>query len=71
MYQSILPEDAFFGRGPQGPMAVITDNCDELRDALRAVWPNSKLFLCVFHILQQVNRPYSLNLIEVSTGMLC
>ena len=34
----------------------MTDNCSELKDALKIVWPSSRLVLCVFHILQQVWR---------------
>ena len=33
----------------------MTDNCSELRDALRMTWP-STLLLCVFHLLQQICR---------------
>ena len=42
----------FFGQG--APASIMTDNCDALRNALRTVWPTSKLYLCHFHILQQV-----------------
>ncbi|XP_057311257.1 uncharacterized protein LOC130649070 [Hydractinia symbiolongicarpus] len=34
----------------------MTDNCDELKDALHAVWPKSRLLLCIFHLMQQVWR---------------
>ena len=34
----------------------MTDNCDELRESLLAIWPNCILLLCIFHILQQVWR---------------
>ena len=34
----------------------MTDNCDAERSALRAVWPASAQYLCIFHILQQVWR---------------
>ena len=34
----------------------MTDNCPEERDALSTVWPEAKLILCTFHILQQVWR---------------
>ena len=34
----------------------MTDNCAELRDALRHVFPLCLLFLCIFHMLQQVWR---------------
>ena len=34
----------------------MTDNCDELRNALKETWPKATLLLCVFHVLQQVWR---------------
>ena len=34
----------------------MTDNCDELRNALKKRFPNSCLLLCIFHMLQQVWR---------------
>ena len=34
----------------------MTDNCSELREALKEVWPSSLLQLCIFHVLQQVWR---------------
>ena len=46
--------DAFYSNGY--PTVIMTDNCDELRDSLHTVWPNAKLLLCIFHILQQVSR---------------
>ena len=56
MYQSCLPPYAFYGKGAQGPVVFMTDNCPELRDALKSVWPSSTLLLCLFHMLQQVWR---------------
>lgn len=56
MYQSCLPSYAFYGNGNNGPAVFMTDNCPELRDALRSVWPSTTLLLCLFHILQQVWR---------------
>ena len=38
----------FDGRGPDGPIVIMTDNCTELRDALSHVFPNSKLFYALF-----------------------
>ena len=38
-----------------GPMVIMTANCSELRDALRIVWPESRL-LCIFHLMQQTWR---------------
>ena len=50
-----MPPGSFGGRGEkQGPLVIMTDNCGELRDALRNTWPQSFLLLCIFHILQQI-----------------
>ena len=56
MYKSCLPDYAFYGRGEKGPLVFMTDNCPELRDALKSNWPEATLLLCLFHILQQVWR---------------
>ena len=57
MLKSLLPNNAFFGRSATlGSQVIMTDNCDELRNALRETWPKSTLLLCVFHVLQQVWR---------------
>ncbi|XP_028413943.1 uncharacterized protein LOC114536797 [Dendronephthya gigantea] len=47
-------DSAFYGAG--GPGVIMTDNCSELREALKEAWPNSVLLLCIFHVLQQVWR---------------
>ena len=49
-------EYAFYNKATNGPKVIMTDNCDELKDALHAVWPNSRLLLCIFHLMQQVWR---------------
>ena len=49
-----LGEDGFHTIGH--PNCFVTDNSDAERRALQSVWPESHLFLCVFHILQQVWR---------------
>ena len=57
-------DKSFFGRGGNvGPSFAVTDNCSELQDALSQVWPNMDVFLCLFHILQQVWR-YELYLVR-------
>nr|XP_047122908.1 uncharacterized protein LOC124806224 [Hydra vulgaris] len=56
MFVSLLPDYAFHGKGVVGPDVIMTDNCDELKDALHDVWPKSNLLLCVFHLMQQVWR---------------
>ena len=45
----------FYDRKDRGHMVIMTDNCSELRDALRIVWPESRL-LCHFHLMQQIWR---------------
>ena len=54
LLKSSLPSVAFYGS--DGPTVFMTDNCHELREALKAVWPNSVPVLCIFHVLQQVWR---------------
>ncbi|KAI8485675.1 hypothetical protein Bbelb_365090 [Branchiostoma belcheri] len=55
--KSILPSHAFYGHGPDvGPDVILTDNCDEERNALTQTWPGATLLLCTFHVLQQVWR---------------
>ena len=56
MLKEMLGESGFYGRLGLGPLVFMTDNCMELRDALRHVWPNSRLLLCIFHVMQQVWR---------------
>lgn len=54
MVKEILGDSAFYGKGQ--PESFMTDNCDAERKALAVTWPTSQLFLCIFHILQQVWR---------------
>ena len=57
MLKSLLPNNAFFGRSVTlGSHVIMTDNCDELRNALRETWSKATLLLCVFHVPQQVWR---------------
>ena len=56
LLKQCLPENAFYGKGTSGPPVFMTDNCSELREALSKSWPNSKLLICVFHLMQQVWR---------------
>ncbi|XP_026286606.2 uncharacterized protein LOC113212209 [Frankliniella occidentalis] len=53
MLQSIMPSDAFFGRGPRrGPQIMMTDDSKSERNTLRTCFPGIVLLLCFFHILQ-------------------
>ena len=56
MLKDCLPPAAFFNQGTLGPEIILTDNCSEEIIALKYTWPESKLLLCLFHILQQVLR---------------
>ena len=41
----LIVENGFNNRGPlTGPSVVMTDNCDELRDALHATWPKAHCY---------------------------
>ncbi|XP_076036776.1 uncharacterized protein LOC143022436 [Oratosquilla oratoria] len=50
LLQAMLGDVAFNGK--LHPECFITDDSDAERGALHEVWPQSKLFLCVFHVLQ-------------------
>ena len=52
LYTSILPGDCFGGRGLAGPKVFITDDCTAEKNALKRVFPNAVLVLCIFHVLQ-------------------
>lgn len=53
MLKSVMPSDAFYGRGPStGPAVVMTDDSDPERNALRMSFAGVVLLLCLFHILQ-------------------
>ena len=51
---SILPDDAFFGEGPQlGPSLVMIDDSTAERNALTSLWKSATPLLCTFHFLQR------------------
>ena len=54
MLHEIFPERAFYDNA--GPSVIMTENCNELRNALKKRFPDSCLLLCIFHMLQQVWR---------------
>ena len=45
--KAVLPTNAFYGRGPQGPEVCITDDSDAETAALRNTWPGTTLLLCI------------------------
>ncbi|KAJ1518955.1 hypothetical protein ONE63_011443 [Megalurothrips usitatus] len=53
LLKSILPPDAFYGRGPdRGPEVIMTDDSKSERNSLENSWPGIILLLCFFHVLQ-------------------
>lgn len=52
LFKSILPENVFYKKGMNGPDIFITDDSSSERLSLRQSFPNSKLILCIFHVLQ-------------------
>lgn len=55
--QSILSSKSFAGEGSiSGPKTIMTDDSAAERDGIQKVWPQSQLYLCIFHLLQSVWR---------------
>lgn len=52
LYKSPIPDDAFYWRGQKGPCVFTRDDNDAERSALQLAFPESKLLLCIFHVLQ-------------------
>ena len=53
-FMSILPNNAFFGEGPQlGPSLVMIDDSNVERNALTSIWKSTTPLLCTFHFLQR------------------
>ena len=51
---SILPNNAFFGEGPQlGPSLAMIDDSSAERNAITSVWNSTTTLLCTFHFLQR------------------
>ena len=51
---SILPDNAFFGEGPQlGPSLVMIDDSSAERNALTSFWKSTTPLLCTLHFLQR------------------
>ena len=57
LLKSILPDNAFHGRGEMGPSCFMTDDCDAEKNALSGTWPTATLLLCSFHVLQGLGCP--------------
>lgn len=56
LYNSLLSDDSYFGRGQKGPEIFMTDDSLSERQALESVYPESTLLLCIFHVLQAFSR---------------
>ena len=55
LLKSVLPMDAFYGRGRAlGPALCLTDDSKSERSALNSAWPQMTLLLCQFHLLQAI-----------------
>ncbi|KAK4317593.1 hypothetical protein Pmani_011329 [Petrolisthes manimaculis] len=51
LLKNMLGDSAFHGQGH--PNCFITDGKDTEWRALKTIWPDSSVYLCIFHILQQ------------------
>ncbi|XP_064622685.1 uncharacterized protein LOC135484914 [Lineus longissimus] len=52
LLKSIILNEAFYGRGVEGSIIFMTDDCEAERKALKSAFPKSTPILCVFHVLQ-------------------
>lgn len=52
LYLSLLDDQCFGGRGAMGPVVFMTDDSAAERNALKAVFPETVMLLCAFHVLQ-------------------
>ena len=64
LIKSLLPAEAFFHHGPEGPRIAMTDDCEGEQQALLTVRSGVTLLLCVFLLLQPLWR----ELLEVGVG---
>ena len=54
LLKDCMGKDAFVGPKCLGSIVKMTDNCSELRDALKIVWSQSRLLLRFFNLMEQV-----------------
>ena len=52
LFKEVMPKNAFYGRGTEGPQTFMTDDSTSERNAIGACFPKATLLLCVFHLLQ-------------------
>ena len=54
LLKEVLPPGAFYSRGvEQGPLLAMTDDSSSEWNALRTIWPGTRLLLYSFHFLQR------------------
>lgn len=51
MLKDIVGNDIFYGNS-EGPQVFMTDDSEAEHIAIRSCWTNSKILLCIFHVLQ-------------------
>uniref|UniRef100_A0A1A8L8P5 Si:dkey-75a21.2 n=1 Tax=Nothobranchius pienaari TaxID=704102 RepID=A0A1A8L8P5_9TELE len=56
LLKTLLPGDAFYGRGELGPNVFMTNDCKALRQALQNLFPQTTPLLSVFHVLHAMWR---------------
>lgn len=54
MLQDLLPTSAFYNNG--SPKNIMIDDSSAEMEGLHQTWPNSNIFLCIFHFLQSMWR---------------
>ncbi len=52
--QTLISEESFGGKGKSGPVLFLTDGSQAERLALSSVFPQTRMLLCQFHVLQSM-----------------
>lgn len=52
LYSTFLCDNSFNGQGIRSPIIIMSDDCTAERNSFHAVFPDSHLLLCIFHVLQ-------------------
>lgn len=53
---NFVTEMSFCGNGKKGPAIIMSDDCTALQTAMQVVFPEASLWLCNFHLLQNIWR---------------
>ncbi|GFR30465.1 SWIM-type domain-containing protein [Trichonephila clavata] len=56
LLKQLLPEHAFYCRSESGPYACMIEDSESQLAALRSVWPESDIIICIFRVLQHMWR---------------